>query len=51
MTNFIAYADGTLDLLEISEIIEISVSRLHDIAIILEKAGLLEKINETQNER
>lgn len=44
MMNFIAYADGTLDLFEISERIEVPVSRLHDIAMQLVKAGLFVEV-------
>lgn len=33
MMNFIAYADGTMDLFEISKLIDVPVSRLHEIAM------------------
>ena len=44
MTNFIAYADGRNDLIEISDRIGVPVKKLIDIADQLEKAYLLENI-------
>ena len=45
MMNFIAYADGNLDLFEISEIIDVPVKKLHEIAVKLEKEKLLTEVN------
>lgn len=44
MMNFIAYADGSLDLFEISEIIGCSVEKLHEIAMKLTAAGLFSEV-------
>jgi len=44
MLNFIAYADGTNDLIAISEIIGVPVQQLVEIAENLESSGLLEKV-------
>lgn len=44
MMNFIAYADGTLDLFEISKIINVSVGNLHSIAVKLKDAGLFSEV-------
>ena len=44
MTNFIAYADGRNDLVDISERIGVSVAVLIPIAEKLKKAGLLEEV-------
>ena len=44
MMNFIAYADGTQDLFEISEIIDVPVSKLHEIAVKLENAELFTEV-------
>ncbi|MFR7522112.1 MAG: DUF4910 domain-containing protein [Ruminococcus sp.] len=41
MMNFIAYADGNLDLFEISAIIDCSVNKLNEIAMKLKKADLI----------
>ena len=46
MMNFIAYADGTMDLFEISELIDVPVSRLHEIAVKLIDAELLLEVEE-----
>ena len=43
MTDFIAYADGTNDLFDISNMIQVPVYRLIEIADKLEKNGLLVK--------
>lgn len=40
MMNFIAYADGTMDLFDISNLIDVPVSRLHEIAVKLTDAEL-----------
>ncbi|WP_322900093.1 DUF4910 domain-containing protein [Enterococcus faecium] len=44
MMNFIAYADGSLDLFEISEIIDCPVKQLHEIAKKLKKADLISEV-------
>lgn len=44
MMNFIAYADGTMDLFEISNLINVPVSRLHEIAIKLINAELFSEV-------
>ena len=44
MMNFIAYADGSHDLFEISEIIGVPVRRLHEIAMKLEKTELFTEV-------
>ncbi len=44
MMNFIAYADGTLDLFEISKIINVSVANLHNMAVKLKDAGLFSEV-------
>jgi aminopeptidase-like protein len=44
MTSFIAYADGTMDLFDISEKINVPIERLFEIAAKLENAGLFSKI-------
>ncbi|RJG49014.1 DUF4910 domain-containing protein [Motilimonas pumila] len=43
MMNFLAYADGTKDLIEIADIIEVYAGDLYDIAIVLEREGLLKQ--------
>lgn len=44
MLDFIAYADGEKDLFEISEIIGVSVEKLHEIAMKLEAAKLFSEV-------
>lgn len=44
MMDFIAYADGTLDLFEISNIINVPVQKLHEIAMKLIKADLFVEV-------
>ena len=44
MTNFIAYADGSNDLFDISNIIRVPVDGLIKIANTLEATGLLERV-------
>lgn len=44
MMDFIAYADGTMDLFEISNLIDIPVSRLHEIAVKLTDAKLFSEV-------
>ena len=44
MMDFIAYADGTMDLFEISNLIDVPVSRLHEIAVKLTDAELLSEV-------
>ncbi len=44
MMNFIAYADGTQDLFEISKIIHVPISKLHEIAVKLKGVGLLSEV-------
>lgn len=44
MMNFIAYADGTLDLFDISKIIDVPVNKLHDLAIKLMEAKLFVEV-------
>ena len=46
MMNFIAYADGTMDLFEISKLIDVPVSRLHEIAVKLTNAELFSEVEE-----
>ena len=48
MTNFIAYADGTNDLFDISNIIHVPVDRLIEIADILRAGGILERMPEAR---
>ena len=43
MTNFIAYADGSNDLFDISNMIRVPTDRLIKIADTLQTAGLLER--------
>lgn len=43
MMDFIAYADGTMDLIEISDIINVPVKKLDEIAQVLLKANLFTK--------
>lgn len=45
MMNFIAYADGTMDLFEISELIDVPVNRLHEIAVKLIEAELFTEVD------
>lgn len=42
--DFIAYADGTLDLFEISNIIDVPVTRLHEISKRLLEAKLFSEV-------
>lgn len=44
MMNFIAYADGTLDLFDISKIIECPVDKLHEIALKLTAVNLFSEV-------
>lgn len=44
MMDFIAYADGTMDLFEISNLIDVPVSRLHEIAVKLTDAELFSEV-------
>lgn len=44
MMNFIAYADGTMDLFEISQLINVPVGRLHEIAMKLVDAELFSEV-------
>ena len=44
MMNFIAYADGKMDLFEISELIDVPVDRLHEIAIRLVNSELFSEV-------
>ena len=44
MVDFLAYADGSNDLIEISEIIKVPVSDLYSIIDQLKKAGLIEEV-------
>lgn len=44
MMDFIAYADGTLDLFDISNIIDVPVTRLHEIAKKLLEANLFSEV-------
>lgn len=44
MMDFIAYADGTMDLFEISNLIDVPVSRLHEIAVKLTGAELFSEV-------
>lgn|GEM_PF-4507453 len=44
MMNFIAYADGTKDLVEISNTINCPVWKIYSIVENLRKAGLLEEV-------
>ena len=48
MTNFIAYADGTNDLFDISNIIHVPVDRLIEIADLLRAGGILERMPEAR---
>ena len=50
MTNFIAYADGSNDLFDISNMIRVPTERLIKIADTLQTAGLLER-GETKKNR
>ncbi len=45
MMNFIAYADGTLDLFGISKIIDCPVDKLHEIALKLKEADLFSEVD------
>jgi hypothetical protein len=45
MTNFIAYADGMNDLIEISDIIGVSVSDLIPMVEKLERAALVKAVD------
>ena len=45
MMNFIAYADGTMDLFEISKLIDVPVNRLHEIAVKLIEAELFTEVD------
>ena len=42
--NFIAYADGGHDLFEVSELINVPVRRLHEIAVQLKAVGLITEV-------
>lgn len=44
MMNLIAYADGTQDLFEISEIIHVPINKLHEIAVKLKEVGLFSEV-------
>lgn len=44
MMNFIAYADGGHDLFEVSELINVPVRRLHEIAVQLKAVGLITEV-------
>lgn len=44
MMDFITYADGTMDLFEISNLIDVPVSRLHEIAVKLTDAELFSEV-------
>lgn len=46
MMNFLAYSDGTMDLFEISNLINVPVSKLHEIALKLADARLLSEVDE-----
>ncbi len=50
MTDFIAYADGTNDLFDISDRIGVSVRRLASIAKSLEEGNLLERVEYEESE-
>jgi len=49
MMNFIAYADGENDLIDISNIIRVPVGKLYPIIDKLEQNGLLLEVNENEN--
>lgn len=46
LTNFIAYADGSNDLIDIANIIEVKIEKLFEFAEILQKEDLIEVVSE-----